>query len=128
MEQHVTLRVLQWSWHVCQAVRAAWHVVGHSKTSMLRVLVGQLAAGECHPECREGFLKSDYSCQKCYHYCKTCSGKYSVEYTITVKPMHILIVHWWQVPGSRGLLCLRKVEILSVWYMKVKMLEMFKCF
>lgn len=35
----------------------------------------QLASGECHPECPEGFFKSEFGCQKCHHYCKTCSGK-----------------------------------------------------
>lgn len=35
----------------------------------------QLAAGECHPECPEGFYKSDFGCQKCHHYCKTCNGE-----------------------------------------------------
>lgn len=35
----------------------------------------QLAGGECHPECPEGFFKSEFGCQKCHHYCKTCSGK-----------------------------------------------------
>lgn len=34
----------------------------------------QLAAGECHPECPEGFFKSNYGCQKCHHYCRTCKG------------------------------------------------------
>ena len=38
----------------------------------------QLAAGECHPECPEGFFKSNYGCQKCHHYCRTCSGKHSI--------------------------------------------------
>lgn len=36
----------------------------------------QLASGECHPECPEGFFKSQFGCQKCHHYCKTCSGKF----------------------------------------------------
>lgn len=36
----------------------------------------QLADGECHPECPEGFFKSAFGCQKCHHICKTCSGKY----------------------------------------------------
>ena len=35
----------------------------------------QLAAGECHPECPEGFFKSNFGCQKCHHYCRTCKGK-----------------------------------------------------
>lgn len=35
----------------------------------------QLADGECHPECPEGFFKSEFGCQKCHHICKTCSGK-----------------------------------------------------
>lgn len=35
----------------------------------------QLAGGECHPECPEGFYKSEFGCQKCHHYCKTCNGK-----------------------------------------------------
>lgn len=34
----------------------------------------QLAAGECHPECPEGFFKSEYGCDKCHHYCRTCKG------------------------------------------------------
>lgn len=34
----------------------------------------QLAAGECHPECPEGFFKSNFGCQKCHHYCRTCKG------------------------------------------------------
>lgn len=34
----------------------------------------KLAAGECHPECPEGFFKTDYGCKKCHHYCKTCDG------------------------------------------------------
>lgn len=37
----------------------------------------QLADGECHPECPEGFFKSAFGCQKCHHICKTCSGKCS---------------------------------------------------
>lgn len=37
----------------------------------------QLASGECHPECPEGFFKSEFGCQKCHHYCKTCSGKFT---------------------------------------------------
>jgi proprotein convertase subtilisin/kexin type 5 len=35
----------------------------------------KLAAGECHPECPEGFFKTEFGCQKCHHYCKTCNGK-----------------------------------------------------
>lgn len=35
----------------------------------------QLAAGECHPECPQGFFMSEFGCQKCHHYCKTCKGK-----------------------------------------------------
>lgn len=35
-----------------------------------------LANGECHPECPEGFFKTDFGCQKCHHYCKTCNGQY----------------------------------------------------
>jgi len=35
----------------------------------------QLAAGECHPECPEGFFKSNFGCQKCHHYCRTCKGE-----------------------------------------------------
>lgn len=35
----------------------------------------QLAGGECHPECPEGFFKTEFGCQKCHHYCKTCEGK-----------------------------------------------------
>jgi len=38
----------------------------------------QLAAGECHPECPQGFFMSDFGCQKCHHYCKTCKGKFNV--------------------------------------------------
>lgn len=34
-----------------------------------------MAGGECHPECPEGFYKSEFGCQKCHHYCKTCNGK-----------------------------------------------------
>lgn len=34
----------------------------------------QLAGGECHPECPEGYYKTPYGCQKCHHYCKTCQG------------------------------------------------------
>lgn len=37
----------------------------------------QLADGECHPECPEGFFKSKFGCQKCHHICKTCSSKCS---------------------------------------------------
>lgn len=36
----------------------------------------QLAAGECHPECPQGFFMSDFGCQKCHHYCRTCKGNY----------------------------------------------------
>ncbi|XP_039291694.1 furin-like protease 2 [Nilaparvata lugens] len=35
----------------------------------------QLAAGECHPECPQGFFMSQYGCQKCHHYCHTCKGE-----------------------------------------------------
>lgn len=35
----------------------------------------KLAAGECHPECPEGFFKTEFGCQKCHHYCKTCNGE-----------------------------------------------------
>lgn len=38
----------------------------------------KLAAGECHPECPEGFFKTDFGCQKCHHYCKTCNGEFSL--------------------------------------------------
>lgn len=34
----------------------------------------QIANGECHPECPEGFYKSRFGCQKCHHYCKACDG------------------------------------------------------
>lgn len=32
------------------------------------------AGGECHPECPEGFFRTNFGCQKCHHYCKTCGG------------------------------------------------------
>lgn len=38
----------------------------------------QLAAGECHPECPEGFFKAEYGCQKCHHYCRTCKGMFNI--------------------------------------------------
>lgn len=41
----------------------------------------QLAAGECHPECPEGFFKSNFGCQKCHHYCRTCKGEGPLECT-----------------------------------------------
>ncbi|CAG2067293.1 unnamed protein product, partial [Timema podura] len=40
-----------------------------------------LAAGECHPDCPEGFFKSDFGCQKCHHYCRTCKGEGPLECT-----------------------------------------------
>lgn len=41
----------------------------------------QLAAGECHPECPEGFFKAKYGCQKCHHFCRTCKGEGPLECT-----------------------------------------------
>jgi hypothetical protein len=35
----------------------------------------KLAGGECHPECPEGYFKTEFGCQRCHHYCKTCNGK-----------------------------------------------------
>lgn len=40
-----------------------------------------MAGGECHPECPEGFFKSNYGCQKCHHYCRTCKGEGPLECT-----------------------------------------------
>lgn len=40
----------------------------------------QLAAGECHPECPQSFFMSDFGCQKCHHYCRTCKGTNYVEW------------------------------------------------
>jgi hypothetical protein len=51
----------------------------------------QLAAGECHPECPEGFFKSNYGCQKCHHYCRTCNGKHSITYLLTYLFVYLLI-------------------------------------
>lgn len=50
----------------------------------------QLAAGECHPECPQGFFVSDFGCQKCHHYCKTCKGEkcllFSYSFTTPLDP------------------------------------------
>jgi hypothetical protein len=35
----------------------------------------KLAGGECHPECPEGYFKTEFGCQRCHHYCKTCDGE-----------------------------------------------------
>lgn len=40
----------------------------------------KLAAGECHPECPEGFFKTEFGCKKCHHYCKTCNGNCFIFY------------------------------------------------
>lgn len=48
----------------------------------------QLASGECHPECPEGFFKSQFGCQKCHHYCKTCSGEKKISFLMQLTKEH----------------------------------------
>lgn len=49
----------------------------------------QLAAGECHPECPQGFFMSDFGCQKCHHYCRTCKGEGPLQCTSC--PPHFML-------------------------------------
>lgn len=84
----------------------------------------QLAGGECHPECPEGFFKTKFGCQKCHHYCKTCNGEYSLvnfgqqfqilKRTLLFPPLLQLPVRW-PAPRARPTLCWTGASAWSVW-------------
>lgn len=73
----------------------------------------KLAAGECHPECPEGFFKTEFGCQKCHHYCKTCNGKNSDVFA--AREASTLITIFLSHPQLPDLLLARPVPITLCW-------------
>lgn len=76
----------------------------------------QLAAGECHPECPEGFFKSNFGCQKCHHYCRTCKGKVNVA-SQTLKARHVSNTQMHRRWRSSGMHFLSTALYARRWFM-----------
>lgn len=52
----------------------------------------QLAAGECRPDCPEGFYKTEYGCQKCHYSCRNCLGKTLSKLHLSKAKLHNIFV------------------------------------